>query len=365
MRLVFFAVSLLLGDLSFGQSRLELVAPYDGTSNNFIRITGYRACTPSVYAISRVDRNETEIDITVETVRAGGGCPPGFVGTPTEKSSYLSLAQAVGDGVMLPTPLTIRIRDANERVFGTGSFEVRVPDPLIPLENGCYALLVNDTCVERHNSQFHFSIDYYPMVADSAPSSSMVFGSSVHADVRLLRNYARLELKRPRSYRRPRGGSFPEYESLTGARVAIISPTEFVMQIGDEPSFAGVRSPWIFSSDWARLGSASNWLLSLGEDGIFGGFKIRFGRSVFPGTTTPVTPDFEVEGARWEYPAFWDFGSGRLSCSAPGCDLYLRFGTSGPEFIAFRIPKGGLGVGGSYTRDPSGSWRRVLIRVDD
>lgn len=347
------------------QARIELVVPYDGTSNNFVRIGGYLACAPSIYKIRDARISGAQIDLLLDVVRPAGGCPPNFSGTPTEKASFVSLGEALGDNVTLPSPIEIRVRDSAGQVFGTGIFQSAQPMATIPLENGCYAPLSYGVCIERHLNDLHLGIDYYPYSDATSSSIARTSAISVHGDARLRNNYALFELRRPKATRMPSGDELPEYDRLGAARFAVISPTEFVLQYVGEPSFVGRIAPWVFTSDWARVGNGSRWLLSLGSSGLFGGFKIRFGNAVFPGSSNLTTPDFSREGAAWEFPAEWDFGVGRLSCTPASCQLFLTFSASGPEFSVFRLPKGGLGVIGAYTERGPGVWERVLIRAED
>lgn len=359
MRRIIGLAGLLFASATMAQVRLELAVPYDGTTNNFVRLVGLRVCDPTVYRIDSATLTGRVIDLQVRTLQQGNGCPFTFAGRPTETESFLSLADALGDHVILPPAIEIRVFTAGELV-ALGTFARALTSANnVPLENGCYSPRFRAVCIERHLERLHLNLEFYPFVVNAPVGQPNVHGVPLIAETTLRNNYARLELFRSKGLRTIPSRVLPEGEMFGTARVALLSPNRFVFQFDGEPSFVAVQAPWLAETDWKNLGNGSRWLLSLNENnGIFGGFKIAFGAS-------NSVPDFVTEGSTWQFPATWDFGNGRLACTPAGCHLYLGFSSSGPEFLFAHFPSGGLGVGGMYAQFSTGGWKRLLIRSED
>lgn len=158
---------LVISSTAAAQARLELALPYDGTSNNFLKLS-YRSCEPSVYRILRAERANAIIDLHVGLTYKGG-CNFWFSGTPTETAVYISLGQALGDDVALPSTITINLFDSDGQLFIFATFQSHaVIGQTTPIENGCYAPVFPAICIERHLNQIRANLAYYPY-SDTAP----------------------------------------------------------------------------------------------------------------------------------------------------------------------------------------------------
>jgi hypothetical protein len=342
------------------QIRVSFATPYDGTSDNFIRLT-YRACVPNVFTVEHSMLSGGVLELRL-FVHQSTGCPFGFVGTPTETDSFVSLAEALGDNVVLPSPLTVRLLDQTGSVFSERVFDAAPHRELVPLEDGCYFPAFSSVCVERLLSSIHISADYFPFASQSqTPVGQRAFAEPLNGQGALLNNYVKLVLYRTRGVRSLVGFS-PDTVVHSTVRIALVSPTQMAFQLEGEPAFNAVLAPKLSAADWYLSGSSSKWLLSSPDrSDIFGGFRIEFAS-----TNSPVGPTGHMaSSAQWEYQGTWTFGQSRLACTPTGCDLFLTFASFGQEFLYARFPRGGLGVRGMYSELTPGSWRRILVRDED
>ncbi|MCB1599566.1 MAG: hypothetical protein KDI66_06040 [Xanthomonadales bacterium] len=356
MRSIILGILLLAAGCINAQTRMSLAVPYDGTSNNFVRLT-YRSCEPNSYQVISAERNGAVVDIQISS-RYIGGCPFTFSGTPTELSSYISLAAAIGDNVTLPSELTIRLIDIDGQNFLSSRFSIsQARTSKIPIDGGCFVPTFPKVCIDSFENTLRTDLNYFPFAYDAPQNQAYVPGVPVTAIGNLHNNYALLRLKALSGFRRLPPTPVPAEEDFGIGRVAIVSPTEIVWQVNDEPSFSGRQMALSTDSDWVGFGQAeSHWILHLESGaGIFGGFHVRFGAVI-------GEINYQRQDAQWSYPVSWDLGDGQLRCTPEGCDFLLSFSANGPQFLFARFPRGGLGLHGVYSQDSQGNWQRFLVR---
>jgi len=136
-----------------------------------------------------------------------------------------------------------------------------------------------------------------------------------------------------------------------------LNPTTAILAPPNEPArvveLAAFGSEQFLGRQQSSL--SGRWSLLGADDAAFGGFGLQIGPEQFDPVLRVLS-----------YAISFSFGSGRAECSGEilGCRIYLRFSGLDHEFLLFEIPYEGVGNQRLYTRDGSGRWRSVMVRMD-
>jgi hypothetical protein len=341
---------------------LDLVFPYDGTSENFVigRLLDSKA------EVLRSERFPGGIAFYIgyqefDPINVIAELNDLFI--PLER--YIARDEDLGDS------FTVEIRSPSGSIVSRKTF---VRDPAIisyvlPAETGWWV----DFGRHQHNIGRGVAIDR--VGADigvrvlTYPTEEIVPGFFTNDPGVWLTGTGRMT--RPNYYslsmRRYQGRvclacafRFEGEESSAAGQLylAFLSPTRGVIAVpGERPRLIELAG---FSRPMSRLPLSlltGRWSVLASEEAAFGGFTLDFGPAVFD-------PPMRPRPARWEHAIRFPFGTGRAECFPDRCTIFLSLAGFGQEFVYAEIPSEGMGNRHLYQQGPDGRWRVFATRVD-
>jgi len=356
-------LSLFAGQLA-GQN-IRLLRDFDGTSANIIEVSGFGINFSA--EVASFERVGSELRFTLRYPQSTNP----LTGVEHEKL-FIALEHYVAGTENLGGTLTITIiyrpnalspfRDVSV-TFATQT----ASGVFVPLESGWWSdYFLNQGNVGRGVSidrvgdrVFVRALTYHALASIDDPSIPRAPGVWVNGSGLIRNNYLSVVVdsfhggvciscvRNQREARTPAGRLI----------LASISPTTAVLAPPGERArmieLAAVPSD--LDLDRLETSLTGRWLISGGDNAVFGGFPVTIGA------------EQHDPGARlYRYSLSFQFGTGRAECGPTinGCRIYVSFSGLDREFSLFEIPSAGVGNRALYVQDTRRVWAPVMLRID-